>query len=268
MQYKIGDVARILGISTDLIRYYEEKGVVKPKKNRENNYRYYDAWDVNFLIDCLWYKKMGFGIDEIAKMTNVETYDDLIGKLSAQGDEIFKAVQHRQMLLKRIRNHTESVMRIKDFLGICDMRENKEFVYYLNRYNYEYDNSPAIQKLNRQWESYMPFSKRLFVIPEKDVLGEMKNTAWGFSLGMDYAKTFGIRAESPVSHRMPELCIHSAFQSSGKNDFTPHHIDFMRTFARQNGLTLCGSAFGYLVCSVLENGMLTGYFEAWLPVSR
>ncbi|MBR3375918.1 MAG: MerR family transcriptional regulator, partial [Firmicutes bacterium] len=45
MQYKIGDVARILGISTDLLRYYEKKGVVTPTKDKQNDYRYYDAWD-------------------------------------------------------------------------------------------------------------------------------------------------------------------------------------------------------------------------------
>ena len=31
MRYKIGDVAKILGIPTDLIRYYEKKGVVSPE---------------------------------------------------------------------------------------------------------------------------------------------------------------------------------------------------------------------------------------------
>ena len=67
MRYKIGDVARILGISPDLIRYYEEKGVVSPQKDPYNNYRYYDTWDINFLLDCLWYKNFGFGIDQVAQ---------------------------------------------------------------------------------------------------------------------------------------------------------------------------------------------------------
>ena len=57
VRYKIGDVSRILGISTDLLRYYEKKGVVKPQKDQSNDYRYYDTWDINFLIDCLWYSE-------------------------------------------------------------------------------------------------------------------------------------------------------------------------------------------------------------------
>jgi DNA-binding transcriptional MerR regulator len=117
MRYKIGDVAGILGISTDLIRYYEERGVVKPKKDVTNNYRYYDSWDINFLIDCLWYKNFGFGIDEIATMTTAESRDKLINRLTEKGDELLANLRRQSMLLERIRGHAEVVARIKDYIG-------------------------------------------------------------------------------------------------------------------------------------------------------
>ncbi len=50
MRYKIGDVSRILGISTDLLRYYEKKGVVTPQKDKNNDYRYYDTGTLIFLL--------------------------------------------------------------------------------------------------------------------------------------------------------------------------------------------------------------------------
>ena len=43
-------------------------------------------------------------------------------------------------------------------------------------------------------------------------------------------------------------------------------MDYMFRYARQNGLTPAGNAFGNLVCSVLDNNRLTGFFEAWLPI--
>ena len=77
MQYKIGDVAKILGISPDLLRYYEKKGVVMPMKGKHNDYRYYDFWDINFLLDCLWFKNFGFSIDQIADMVKIPSSDEL-----------------------------------------------------------------------------------------------------------------------------------------------------------------------------------------------
>ena len=88
MRYKIGDVARILGISTDLLRYYEKKGVVTPQKDKTNDYRYYDTWDINFLIDCLWYKRFGFGIPQVAYMVTDCYHGDLISLLDEKSDQM------------------------------------------------------------------------------------------------------------------------------------------------------------------------------------
>ena len=72
----------------------------------------------------------------------------------------------------------------------------------------------------------------------------------------------------PVRRLASRKCLHSAFRSSGKNAFTPRHLQFLLDYAAENGLTVSGAAMGNLVCSVREEGSeeLTGYFEVWLPV--
>ncbi|HGM3488157.1 TPA: MerR family transcriptional regulator [Clostridioides difficile] len=37
--YTIGQVSKFLGISRDTLKFYEDKGLVNPKKNDENGYR-------------------------------------------------------------------------------------------------------------------------------------------------------------------------------------------------------------------------------------
>ena len=41
--YKIGEAARLLGLSTEALRYYERKGLIVPHKDSVSNYRYFDA---------------------------------------------------------------------------------------------------------------------------------------------------------------------------------------------------------------------------------
>lgn len=43
---KISEAAKLLGISTDTIRYYEKEGVIYPKRISQNNYRDLDNKDV------------------------------------------------------------------------------------------------------------------------------------------------------------------------------------------------------------------------------
>ena len=76
-KFKIGETARILGISPDLLRYYEKKGIVSPEKDAVNGYRYYDFWDINVLMDCLWFKNFGFSLEQIADIVRIPSMHEL-----------------------------------------------------------------------------------------------------------------------------------------------------------------------------------------------
>ena len=44
-EYRIGDVAKMVGLSRDALRFYEKKGVITANK-RDNGYRYYSENDI------------------------------------------------------------------------------------------------------------------------------------------------------------------------------------------------------------------------------
>lgn len=268
MRYKIGDVSRILGISTDLLRYYEKKGVVKPQKDKTNDYRYYDTWDINFLIDCLWYKRFGFGIPQVAYMVTDCYHGDLVSLLEEKSDELELSLRRQALTLERLRRYREDVLRVKAILGAVDVVDSPELVCYLNRFNNDYDNRPELQRLSRQWLEYMPFTQRYFEIPQDGLLGDGDDFAWGFSLTMPYAEELNVAVKPPVRRLPSRRSLHSAFKSAGKNAFTPRHLRFLLDYAAQNGHTVTGGAMGNLVCSIREEEReeLTGYFEVWLPI--
>jgi len=268
MRYKIGEVAGILGISPDLIRYYEEKGVVSPAKDPNNNYRYYDTWDINYLIDCLWYKNFGFGIEQIGNMVAECSYDMMLQKLEDKSEDIMAVIRRQELLLQRIRMFCERLTSTKSYLGKCELQSNNEFARYINRRNFTYDNSQVIRDLNRKWLRYMPFSRRYFEMP-KDALAEVRGDyEWGFSLGIQYVEEFGVEIKPPVEFIPARLCVHSAFRIIGQNQFSSRHIDYMVDYANENGFAVAGDAFGNLACSVIEDGKPTGYFDVWLPVEK
>ena len=268
MRYKIGDVSRILGISADLLRYYEKKGVVRPQKDQNNDYRYYDTWDINFLIDCLWFKHFGFGIPQVAYMVTDCYHGDLISLLDEKSDQMASDIRKQEQLLARLREYREAVERVKAGLGVCDIQDSPELICYLNRFNYSYNYTPEMQRLSRQWQEYMPFTQRYFEIPQEGLMGDGADFAWGFSLRTPYAEELDVQVKPPVKRLPSRRCIHSAFRSAGKNAFTPRHLSFLLDFAKEQELKIAGNAMGTLVCSVREEGSddLTGYFEVWLPV--
>ncbi|MDR3311246.1 MAG: MerR family transcriptional regulator [Oscillospiraceae bacterium] len=266
MKYKIGDVARILGISADLIRYYEEKGVVSPEKDPENHYRYFDTRDINRLIDCLWYKNYGFGIERIAHMVTEYTYPRLLESIEDKASELRDSIRRQELLLQRVEKFRERLAETRSYVGRCELRSNKPFYYYINRSLGEYDVRSETLDLSRKWLGYMPFTRRYFEVTEGSLTRGENEYVWGFSVGEQYVAEFGIDVTPPVAEMPSALCVHSAFKSAARDRFSARKLDFLLEFATKNGYEPARGAFGNLACSVLEDGGQTGYFEVWLPV--
>ena len=66
--YKAGELAKIAGVSSRTIRYYDEKGILKPISYSEEEYRLYDNNSVIVLQQILMLKYVGFSLEEISEI--------------------------------------------------------------------------------------------------------------------------------------------------------------------------------------------------------
>ena len=62
--YKIGEISNLYNIGTDSLRYYEEVGILKPKRDI-NGYRMYSINDIRTLNILRELRSIGFSINEI-----------------------------------------------------------------------------------------------------------------------------------------------------------------------------------------------------------
>lgn len=82
-RYKIGEVSKILKMPPESIRFFEQKGVLKPHKDNSNRYRYYTVWDINRLLEYRKYRELGFSLNEaieIIKSTDFQKFDEMLKK--------------------------------------------------------------------------------------------------------------------------------------------------------------------------------------------
>lgn len=66
--YKIGEAAKLLGLSTEALRYYERKGLIHPHKDDKSHYRYFDAGQINHLLNLQSYQKIGFTLQDMMEL--------------------------------------------------------------------------------------------------------------------------------------------------------------------------------------------------------
>ncbi len=63
-KYLIGDVANLMGLSRDTLRYYEKRGILSSQRG-DNGYRYYTDQDISRLISILYQRKMDIRISDM-----------------------------------------------------------------------------------------------------------------------------------------------------------------------------------------------------------
>jgi len=65
---KINEVEALSGITKKNIRFYEEQGLLSPRRNLENGYREYTDRDVKVLLQIKTMRKLGVSIEDIRQM--------------------------------------------------------------------------------------------------------------------------------------------------------------------------------------------------------
>jgi len=65
---KINEVEALIGITKKNIRFYEEQGLLSPKRNAENSYREYGEEELQMLRRIKLLRKLGVPIEEIRQM--------------------------------------------------------------------------------------------------------------------------------------------------------------------------------------------------------
>ena len=75
MEYTIGELARMAGVSTRTLRHFETKGLLSPLKRGENGYREYGREQVERLQQVLLYRELGMPLDTIRATLDSPGFD-------------------------------------------------------------------------------------------------------------------------------------------------------------------------------------------------
>ena len=99
---KIYQVEELVGITKKNIRFYEDKGLLNPDRNPENDYREYSLADVRTLEKIKLFRKLSVPIEEIKLLQNGKM--SVSQCMSAQIERIEKEQQNAQVM-KELCNH-------------------------------------------------------------------------------------------------------------------------------------------------------------------
>lgn len=101
--YTIGETAKLLGVSTQTLRFYDKKHILSPVyTDAETGYRYYSYKQFHIIDRIKYLQSFGLTLEEIALAIKDGTVDGLMPMLHRQKDNLIEEIQRTQEKIRDI----------------------------------------------------------------------------------------------------------------------------------------------------------------------
>lgn len=277
-EYKIGDVANLLGISTETIRNYEKQGLISPKKSESSGYRYYTTWDINCLISIMIYKGYNCSMSDISELLNMEnTRDLIIEKITEKEKEIEDILIANINTLKGMRIYKENLNRAMEIKSTDDYKlEYSPELFRLDmQTNYELKDDELVNILTKQWIKKIPFLYPGALFNIDDVENNINYFSYGLSIDKNYAEYLKIDLNEHVKYYESSLCFYTTVRSYYNNIFSADMLKPALSKLKSLGL----KPKGYILTRLILTGKYikrvnqindnyTNLHEVWIPIEK
>lgn len=267
MKYTAKYVCQLFDINRETLRYYEKEGLITPEIDENNHYRYYDDWDINFLLEVIQYRKMGFSIEEIKQIFNEDDLDIYTNRIKNRSENLKKRIALEQMILKRNNEYMQSLEFIKPRL------ETYEIVYSQPQYmiplrkNYDFIFSKESTDMFPIILNNFDFFDNTVYIPIDEFQTQSNSYYWTFTIYKEWADALQIKTEA-MKYIPSQLCIRTIIDAKERWNFGYNLFDDALKYIESNHYEVCDSIFGHLLTRIHEDNKYCRYIEIYIPVKK
>lgn len=101
-KYKRKNIADILSISTETIRYFEDIGVVSPQIDPQNHYRYFSDMDILRIFMYRYYRSFGLSQEQVMLLNCSSDINGILSGFDILEDHIFNEIDRLQKMIRYI----------------------------------------------------------------------------------------------------------------------------------------------------------------------
>ena len=174
-EYRIGEFAKYVAVTPDLLKHYEDQGILQPSRS-ESGYRYYPFSTTMLLIECIRLRNFGMTLREIREILSVHSLDsETVDRRLA--DNIVH-MREEILLDEALADGYEHFLSWKAPLEERDadweIRWSPPLAFLPHTDRYDFLQDPRIYEILKSWMSYIPIIKSAMKV-ERD-----GRVTWGF----------------------------------------------------------------------------------------
>lgn len=267
MKYTISEFAELLGVTADTLRFYEKYEIIKPFKDKKNNYRYFNDMDARNLLMSRWYRSLDIPIQEASYLTRKASLSDIMDMIQAKQRELDEEIRVKTMLLNKMKEIVTDLVEAKNKRNLC-LRKDLPGIYRLRQTD-KNDLLKDVTLTNKveEWMKLLPFTFFSFRINNQDILteGTSFDYNWGLALFDDDIRKLNIKVDESTEYIKPNSYISSVIISTGEY-IKRDSLEFMFSYIKEKQYTINGDIFGRILTAENTGTERRFYLEVYIPV--
>ena len=138
MPYTVNELAKLSGVSSRTLRFYDKAGLLKPAYYGENQYRYYEEAQLLILQQILFFRELDFPLSDIQRILSGDDFNT-IESLKTQKSMLQSSLDRTAALITTIDKTVlhlrgKLIMSVEEFfdpIKLGDSKIQKEYEKYL-----------------------------------------------------------------------------------------------------------------------------------------
>jgi DNA-binding transcriptional MerR regulator len=266
MKYTVMDVAKILGLTTSALHFYEKGKLIEVEKDK-NNYRFYHSVDIFRLLSYTKYRSMGFPMKTVVKQFGGGENDRKIifQRIVKQSEEARKKAAFYQDLANSIDSHIASIRRIDDLLDKYEFTQSPHILFlHTGEVCGWISKDRREQGILQKWVKAMPATRLGAVLNT----GEAQSACLGYAIPPQKAQALTLPLGLHSEELHPASCLHTIVATDDRFSDNPHvAFEGAVEYALSRGFAISGKPWGYiLLVEVSPGAKLKPYLELWIPI--
>ena len=265
MYYTSKDICRFFDIKRDTLRHYEAMGIIHPQINPENQYRYYDEWDVYAISECKKYQTLGMPLKEISALQNYGTLHELIPNTDKLQTILEERARYYTLLAHKNKRYISDLKRIEQDLNRCHIAEIPITYFFPIIHDTNiFSDEKRLETGHFALENFAFFENGLHVSLD-DYKKDTNVFIWGHLIEQYYADT--LHAPVHLAHRISgNKVVRCIINAGERGHFTYDLFRPIFDYIKEYNLKVVDDIFGILLTRVHSPNGYCRYFDIYVPI--
>lgn len=266
MKYKIGEIAKLFGLSTESIRHYERLGLIHPQKTEDSSYRLYNSWDVALLSACRQYRAFDFSLEESAKLLATPDASDVLAALHKHERDIEQEIARQCQMLSTIRAWRREAEATRDLVGRIEIERNVPTMFLPYQFGDQLTRDHHYLSRVQEWLGYIPYVYVGMLIPRPYDDQPLSSCTIGLCMAEAAVSYLHPQPHDAILRIGAQPCLHTAFQLDVHVFDTRTVFEPLLNFACQQGLVPSGDLLCRFNVICWNGSSVNGLLDCFMPI--